>query len=114
MSNAVLIIHSAADAADNRALTAVRLAGAMLADGKDVNLFLVEGGARLIDPQLPQDNACGELFRELLEAGLTVHLCGATMRKWGWEENQLPPGVQKSSMKALSALLSTCSEQLVF
>lgn len=114
MSQVVLIIHAAADAADNRALTAIRLAGAMLADNKNVNLFLVEDGARLIDPALPANNACGELFKELLEAGLSVHLCGATMRKWGWEENDLPAGVQKSSMKALSALLSSSNEHLVF
>lgn len=67
-----LIVHSAPDAADNRALTALRLAGALLADDKTVTLFLAEDGARLADPKLAEDNPCRALFYELLDLGLKV------------------------------------------
>lgn len=53
MTQALIILHAAPDAPDNRGYTAIRLAGAMLADNKDVQLFLVEDGARLADPELP-------------------------------------------------------------
>ena len=54
MTQTLLILHAAPDAPDNRALTAIRLAGALLADDKAVTLFLVEDGARLVDRNLPR------------------------------------------------------------
>jgi predicted peroxiredoxin len=114
MVKALIILHAAPDAPDNRALTAIRLAGAMLADDKDVHLFLVEDAARLADPKLPEDNPCRALFYELLDVGLEVQVCGGTMRKLGWEEGYPLPGVKKSSMKALSALISEADEVITF
>lgn len=70
MTKALIIVHTAPDAPDCRALTALRLAGAMLAENKDVELFLVEDGVRLADPRLNEDNASRVLFYELLDAGL--------------------------------------------
>jgi hypothetical protein len=52
MSKALVILHAAPTATDSRALTAVRLSGALLADSKDVTMFLVEDGALLADPKL--------------------------------------------------------------
>ena len=48
----------------------------------------------------------------MMSAGMGVLLCGATMRKISWEENQLLPDVTKSSMKALSALKSEAGDIL--
>jgi len=114
MAKALIILHAAPGTPDGRALTALRLAGAMLADGKDVHLFLVEDGARLADPKLPEDNACRALFHELLDAGLAVQVCGATLTKLGWNEGFLLPGVGRGSMKILSTLLSGTDEAVTF
>ncbi|MHB0975114.1 MAG: DsrE family protein [Thiobacillus sp.] len=114
MTHALIILHAAPDAPDNRGYTAIRLAGAMLADSKDVHLFLVEEGARLADPGLPADNPCRELFYELLDVGLDVQVCGGTMRRLGWEDGYPLPGVRKSSMKGLSALISEADEIITF
>jgi len=110
MTKAVIIMHTAPDTPDCRALTALRLAGAMLTENKDVELFLVEGGARLADPHLGEEDPCRALFYELLDAGLKVQVCGGTLRKFGWEDGYLLPGVTKSSMKGLSALISAADE----
>lgn len=114
MTQALIILHAAPDAPDSRALTAIRLAGAMMADNKDVGLFLVEEGARLADPKLPEENPCRALFYEMMDLGMRVFVCGATMRKLGWDEGYPLPGVQKSSMKALSGLMSEADEVVSF
>jgi len=114
MPKALIILHSPPDAPDCRALTALRLAGALLADSKEVSLFLVEEGARLADPKLDANNHCRALFHELLEAGLDVQVCGGTMKKLGWDHAYPLPGIGKSSMKALSALMSEASEIVAF
>lgn len=114
MTKALIILHAAPDAPDNRSFTAIRLAGAMLADNKDVCVFLVEDGVRLADPELAQDNPSRALFYELLDVGLEVQACGGTMRRLGWDEGYPLPGVKKSSMKGLSALISEADEIVNF
>jgi uncharacterized protein involved in oxidation of intracellular sulfur len=112
MARALILLHAAPE--DSRAYTAIRLAGAMMADNKDVRLFLVEDGVRLADPKLPEDNPARALFYELLDVGMEVQVCGGTLRKLGWEEGYLLPGVKKSSMKGLSALISEVDEIVTF
>lgn len=114
MTKALIILHAAPDAPDNRSYTAIRLAGAMLADNKDVCVFLVEDGVRLADPELAADNPSRALFYELLDVGLDAQACGGTMRRLGWEEGYPLPGVTKSSMKGLSALISDADEIVNF
>lgn len=114
MTKALIILHAAPDAPDNRSFTAIRLAGAMLADNKDVCVFLVEDGVRLADPQLAQDNPSRALFYELLDVGLEVQACGGTLRRLGWEDGYPLPGVKKSSMKGLSTLISEADEVINF
>jgi sulfur relay (sulfurtransferase) complex TusBCD TusD component (DsrE family) len=114
MSNALVILHAAPTAADSRALTAVRLSGALLADSKDVTMFLVEDGALLADPKLSADNPCRELFYELMSMGMQVFVCGGTLRKLGWEESYLLPGGTKGSMKILSGLMTSANEIVTF
>lgn len=88
----------------------MHLAGALLTDDKEVVLFLVEDGAKLADPKLGEGNACRGLFYEMMDTGMQVLLCGATMRKMGWDEGRLVPGVTKSSMNALSALMTEADD----
>jgi uncharacterized protein involved in oxidation of intracellular sulfur len=114
MTKALVILHAAPDASDSRAFTALRLAGALLADGKEVQLFLVEDGVRLADPKLGAHNPCRALFYELLDVGLAVQVCGGTLKKLGWDDAYLLPGVARGSMKALSALMSAADEIVSF
>lgn len=86
----------------------------MMADNKDVKMFLVEAGAKLVDPELPEENHCRALFYELLDVGMQVYVCGGTMRKLGWEDGYILPGAQKSSMKGLSSLMSEADEIISF
>jgi uncharacterized protein involved in oxidation of intracellular sulfur len=114
VARALIILHAAPGAPGCRALTALRLAGAMLADNKDVRLFLVEDGAHLADPKLAADDPCRALFYELLDAGLNVQVCGGTMKKLGWDQAYPLPGIHKSSMKGLSAFVSEADEVIAF
>lgn len=114
MPKALIVLHAPPDTADCRALTALRLAGALLADSKEVHLFLVEEGARLADPKLNAGNPCRALFYELLDVGLDVQVCGSTMKKLGWDEAYSLPGTHRGSMKALSALMSAADEIITF
>ena len=114
MSKALIVLHAPPDVRDCRALTALRLAGALLADSKEVCLFLVEEGARLADPKLDADNHCRALFYELLDVGLDVHVCGGTMTKFGWDQAYPLPGISRSSMKALSTLMTEADEIATF
>lgn len=114
MQKALIILHASPEAPDCRALTALRLAGAMLANDKEVRLFLVEDGARLVDANLPIDNPCRVLFHELLDVGLRVQICGATLKKLGWDSSGLPPAIERSSMKALSTLMTEVDEIVTF
>ncbi len=114
MPRALIILHASPDAPDCRALTALRLAGAMLAEGKDVRLFLVEHGAQLADPKLTTDDPCRALFYELLDVGLDVQVCGGTMKKLGWDQAYPLPGIHPSSMKGLSSFVSESDEIITF
>lgn len=48
MSKALIILHAGPDEVNPRADTAVRLAGAMLADNKDVRLYLAGQGVLIL------------------------------------------------------------------
>ena len=114
MRKALIILHASPDSPCGRASKAVRLAAAMVADGKEVTLFLVEEGLRIADaPRLPEDG-CRALFSELLDIGILVYACGSSMRKLGWNDDTLPAGVQKGSMKALSSMVTEADETVPF
>ena len=104
MTTALIILHAAPELANPRADTAVRLAGAMLADGKDVRLFLAGEGVLLLKGAETAGDSTHALLNELLELGLEVQCCGSSLQAQGI--NALPKDVNKSSMKGLSALIS--------
>lgn len=112
MTVALIILHAAPEAENPRADTAVRLAGAMLAEGKDVRLFLAGPGVRLLFPSSSATESTQVLFRELLELGLEVQCCGSSLKAQGMET--LPTGVSKSSMKGLSGWISAADEVVCF
>ena len=113
MITALIVLHSSIAEENPRADTAIRLAGAMLAEDKAVRLFLVGDGVTL----LGTDNLAGGaatlgLFRELLDLGLEVQCCGSLLKRHGI--TILPTGVQSGSMKSLSAWISAADELAYF
>ena len=112
MTVALIILHAAPEAENPRADTAVRLAGAMLADNKDVCLFLAGQGVLLLKHTDPASENARALLEELLELGLEVHCCGSSLKAQAVDT--LPTGVNKSSMKGLSAWASAADEVVCF
>ena len=112
MTTALITLHAAPELANPRADTAVRLAGAMLADGKDVRLFLAGEGVLLLKGAETAGDSTHALLNELLELGLEVQCCGSSMQAQGIDA--LPKGVAKSSMKGLSAWISAVDEVVCF
>ncbi|WP_153940340.1 DsrE family protein [Acidithiobacillus thiooxidans] len=112
MSQALIILHAGPDEANPRADTAVRLAGAMLADNKDVRLFLAGQGVLILrDWGKTRDNV-RILLGELLELGLEVQCCGSSLKAQAIET--LLAGVNRSSMKGLSSWISMADEVVCF
>ncbi|MBU2755177.1 DsrE family protein [Acidithiobacillus sp. CV18-2] len=105
MTIVLILLHAAPEAENPRADTAVRLAGAMLAENKEVRMFLAGKGVLLLKE--PPD-----LFHELLELGLEVQCCGSSLKAQGIEV--LPDSVKKSSMKGLSTWISAADETVCF
>ncbi|MHB1565290.1 MAG: DsrE family protein [Acidiferrobacter sp.] len=117
MTVALIILHEVPEAANPRADTAIRLAGAMLAEGKDVRLFLVGPCVRCVRSPFPLSSSPDSplaLLRELLELGLTVQCCGSSLKCQGLEDRDLPKGITRSSMKGLSAWISAADEVVSF
>ncbi|MBU2723051.1 MULTISPECIES: DsrE family protein [Acidithiobacillus] len=112
MTQALIILHAGPDLENPRADTAVRLAGAMLADNKDVRLFLAGQGVQLLRPSPMANDSTRALLGELLELGLEVQCCGSSLKAQAMET--LPPGVHKSSMKGLSTWISAADEIVCF
>ncbi|EGQ60891.1 hypothetical protein GGI1_03261 [Acidithiobacillus sp. GGI-221] len=83
MTIALIVLHAAPEADNPRADTAVRLAGAMLAEGKEVRLFLAGQGIGLLAPAREFAKSTRALFLELLDLGLTVQCCGTSLKKPG-------------------------------
>ncbi|WP_248885678.1 DsrE family protein [Acidithiobacillus acidisediminis] len=113
MSTALIVLHSGIAEANPRANTAIRLAGAMLAEDKAVRLFLVGDGVTLLAAeQEASASATQALFRELLDLGLEVQCCGNSLKRHGL--SVLPSGVHGGSMKGLSAWISAADELVYF
>jgi uncharacterized protein involved in oxidation of intracellular sulfur len=112
MTVALIILHAGPDIENPRADTAIRLAGAMLADNKDVRLFLAGQGVQFLKHTDTTNDSTRALLGELLELGLEVQCCGSSLKAQAMET--LPTGVSKSSMKALSGWISTADEVVCF
>jgi tRNA 2-thiouridine synthesizing protein D len=108
MSQKVLtILLAAAPYSGESASTAVRLAGAALDAGHQVNLFASADAVYAFTTGhrvkgIP-DVEVG--FRRLIERGLRVELCGSCLTLRGLPRDDLAPGAQPSSMPALARLI---------
>lgn len=82
MTIALIVLHAAPEADNPRADTAVRLAGAMLGEGKEARLFLVEG-IGLPAPARGFAESTHALILEMLALGLAAQCCGASLQSQG-------------------------------
>ncbi|WP_308387968.1 DsrE family protein [Acidithiobacillus sp. AMEEHan] len=112
MTTALIILHAGPDPENPRADTAVRLAGAMLADNKEVRLFLAGQGVLLLQGLDSAADSTHSLLRELLDLGLQVQCCGTSLAAQGVD--LLSPEIQKGSMRGLSAWISAADEVVCF
>lgn len=114
MAVTVIILHEDLGAANPRADTAI-LAGAMLAEGKDVQLFLVAPGVLYVCSQpLVSPQIAHVLLHKLLELELVLQCCGTSLKHQGMSDHDLPRGVVRGSMKVLSAWMSEADEVVSF
>lgn len=113
-----IIIQSRPDAPGNPAFTALRLAGAAVADGETVCLFLVEGALQLAlkTPEIEDERlqAQRDMLCEFIELGMSVQACGMCLTRECKSEGDLLPGVAKGSMKTLVASIRQSEKVLTF
>lgn len=105
METLTLIIQEAPYTANDSAWHALRLAGAALAEGMQVRLFLLEQGVEVArrGHKPPEGKAnVEELLAELIGFGLEVQGCGMCLKSCCLPEEELIPGVQRGSMKSLA------------
>lgn len=99
------ILQSRPDAPGNPNFTALRLAGAAVADGERVCLFLVEGALQLalLHPDIDDARfqAQRDMLCEFIELGMSVQACGMCLTREGKGEGDLLPGIRQGSMKTL-------------
>ena len=117
METLTLIVQEAPYTESNRAWHALRLAGASMADGMKVRLFLLEKGVEVARRgQLPPEGITNleDLLTELIECGLEVEGCGMCLKDCCLPEESLIPGVHRGSMRSLADWIKTSGNVLTF
>lgn len=107
MQPAALILRDHPDHNDSGSASGLRLAGALMADDRDVRIFLLDRGVTLAHG----GEASCELLHELIELGALVRACGLCLDRHGISECRLPAGIERSSMKELA---QWCGDSQVF
>jgi sulfur relay (sulfurtransferase) complex TusBCD TusD component (DsrE family) len=117
METLTLIIQEAPYTGNNKAWHALRLAGAALAEGMQVRLFLLEQGVEVARRgHRPPEGKTNleELLAALIGFGLEVHGCGMCLKSCCLPEEELIHGVQRGSMKSLAGWIKTSTHVLSF
>jgi sulfur relay (sulfurtransferase) complex TusBCD TusD component (DsrE family) len=117
MGAITLIIQDPPYRPGDKAWHALRFAGAALADSSAVRVFLLGDGvlgARREHTVPEGKEDVQALLRELMEVGLEVYACGRCLALCCVEDVELMDGVQRGSMKVLSALVNSSSHVLTF
>jgi tRNA 2-thiouridine synthesizing protein D len=91
-----------------RPYTMLRFAYTALLEGHKINIFLVEDGIfvgkRNQDPST-YDNV-GKWMADVIEEGANVKACGVCMKARGLSEDELMPGITKTSMHGFVEMCS--------
>jgi sulfur relay (sulfurtransferase) complex TusBCD TusD component (DsrE family) len=117
VKNITIIIQNAPYQPDNKAWHALRFAGAALAEDMNVRVHLLDEGVRVGEhSHSVPDGAVNleQLLAELMACGLSVRACGMALDGCGYQEDQLIPGIERGSMKALANWVSDSDAVLTF
>lgn len=115
--NLTIIIQNAPYQPDNKAWHALRFAGAALTEDMNVRVHLLDEGVRVgeRDQSVPEGAVNLEtLLAELIECGLSVRACGMSLDGCGFHPDNLIPGIERGSMKALAAWVKDSDTVLTF
>lgn len=117
MKNITIIIQNAPYKTDNKAWHALRFAGAALAEDMNVRVHLLDEGVRVgaRNHAVPEGAVnLEDLLAELMECGLSVRACGMALDGCGFQPEQLIPGIERGSMKALAAWVKDSDAVMTF
>jgi len=101
----------------HKAWHALRLAGASLAEGLSVRLFLLEKGVEIARRgQRPPEGHIDleDLLNELIECGLEVEGCGMCLKNCCLPDDVLIAGIRRGSMKSLAGWIKSSTHTLTF
>ena len=117
MKTVTIIIQEAPYLKNNKAWNALRFAGAALAGGNKIRIFLLERGielARSNHKVQKGDENLETLLNSLIDMDLEVKSCGKSMDSFNTKESDFIKGVKRSSMLELSKWVETSDNVLTF
>lgn len=117
MTVVVTIVIQCKPYQDNRAWHALRFSGAALVEDMEVRLHLLDEGVELAcrGHDVPEGVVnLEELPGELIECGVDTRSCGMSIDDYGINEQDMLPGIEKGSMKALAGWVKSSDHVLTF
>jgi sulfur relay (sulfurtransferase) complex TusBCD TusD component (DsrE family) len=117
MKNISIVIQNAPYQPDNKAWHALRFAGAALTEDMNVRVHLLDEGVRVGQrAQAVPEGAVNleNLLAELIECGLEVRACGMSLDGCGYQPENLIPGIERGSMRALAAWVKDSEAVMTF
>jgi uncharacterized protein involved in oxidation of intracellular sulfur len=100
-----------------KAWNALRLAGALLVSGEEVNIFLL--GDAVVAAKTGQETPkgyynLGETIKDILSKGGTIKACGTCIKSRGIKPEELVEGVQVGRMLELANWIKESDKALTF
>ncbi len=117
MKTVTIIIQERPYGNNDKAWNALRFAGAVLAEGMDARVFLLDAGVDVGRRQhkVPEGKTDLEaLIKELMEGSLEVQTCGICIDTCGIGEGDLIAGIKRGSMESLANWVKNSSHVLTF
>lgn len=114
---ATIIIQNPPYRGDNKAWHALRFAGALLAEGMNVHVHLLDDGVGVgkRGQKAPENSVnLEELLTELMEYGLEVNACGLALDGCRIPEGEMIAGISRGSMKTLASWANSSDLVLTF
>ena len=117
MNTITIVIQNAPYKTNNKAWHALRFAGAALAEDMKVRVHLLDDGVEVgrHGHQVPEGAVnLEDLLVELMECGLEVSACGMALNDCAIDEEEMLPGIECGSMKALANWVKNSDQVMVF
>lgn len=117
VKTATIIIQNPPYRGDNKAWHALRFSGALLAEGMNVRVHLLDDGVAVGKRgQVAPEGAANleALLTELMGYGLEVSACGLALDGCRIPEGEMIAGISRGSMKTLAGLAKSSDMVLTF